>query len=224
MSFTEWAMGLEHLLDRLEREAGTSGTAARTAAVPHNALISLNGTVGTPGTAQIENREGERTSRWWPLRFADREHLQAATCPPATHAEILQHYPSAFAAEPGTASGSQPLAPLLAGEERAVLTWLARIGETDPATIAEVLVACRRDIQARRYFVERAEWRPTDRTIAGCASCRHSRRPGGVVLCCGADRPDLPLAYGVGHPLRRLPDDQGHCCNQHSELGQKGVE
>jgi len=217
-------MGLEQLLNRLEREAGTPGTAARTAAVPHNALISMNGTAGTAGTAQIENREGERASRWWPLRFADREPLQATTYPPATHAEILQQYPGAFAAEPGTASGPEPSASLSAGEEQAVLDWLERIGEADAATIAEVLVACRRDIQARRYFLERAHWRPTDRTIASCASCRHSRRPAGVVRYCGSARSDLPLAYGAGHPLRRLPDDQGHCCNQHSELGQKGVE
>ena len=146
MSFMEPAMGLEQLLNRLESEAGTPGTAARTAAVPHNGLISLNRTVGTAGTAQIENREGERASRWWPLRFADREPLQAATCPPATHAEILQHYPSAFAADPRTASGPEPSTSLSAAEEQAVLDWLDRIGEADAATIAEVLTGCRRDM------------------------------------------------------------------------------
>jgi len=43
--------------------------------------------------------------------------------------------------------------------EAAVLAWLDHIGERDPATIADVLTACRRDEEARRYFLERAEWR-----------------------------------------------------------------
>jgi hypothetical protein len=46
-----------------------------------------------------------------------------------------------------------------------------------------------------------------------CASCTHSRKPGGVSRYCSA-RPDLPPAYGEGHPLRQLPDDDGEGCGQ----------
>ena len=180
-------------------------------------VLELNGA----GTMAVEHAP----PAWrWRLHFANREPLEVACSPPATWDDVLELHPEAVPAEPATASGPQPTAPLTAGEEHAVLAWLDRIGEADPATIAEVLTACRRDIEARRYFLERAEWRPTTRSIAGCASCGHSRRPGGVVRYCGGDRPDLPTAYGAGHPLRRLPDDQGCCCNQHSEVNLKGVE
>lgn len=45
----------------------------------------------------------------------------------------------------------------------------------------------------------------------GCTSCTHSRKPGGVTRYCSA-RPELPPAYGDGHPLRCLPDDGGADC------------
>ena len=52
---------------------------------------------------------------------------------------------------------SAPLDGLLSREaEAAVLDWLDHIGETDPVTIAEVLTACRRQEETRRYFVSRA--------------------------------------------------------------------
>ena len=163
-------------------------------------------------------------SRWWMLHFCDREPLTVAFSPAATHAEVLAWYQDAVAAEPVAPIVRQPSDTLSAEEERAVLRWLAHIGEQDPATIAEVLSACRRDVEARRYFLERAERRPTRTNIADCANCRHRRSPGGMVRYCASGRSDLPLAYGDGHPLRHLPNDQGHCCNQWSGLIQKGVE
>jgi hypothetical protein len=48
-------------------------------------------------------------------------------------------------------------------------------------------------------------------TATRCASCTHSRKPGGVARYCST-RPDLPTAYGDGHPLRCLPDDDGADC------------
>ncbi len=160
----------------------------------------------------------------WLIHFADRNPLEVAFSPAATHAEVLAWYEDAVAAEPVAPIVRQPSDTLSAEEERAVLRWLAHIGEQDPATIAEVLSACRRDIEARRYFLQRAEWRPTHTNIADCTSCRHRRSPGGVVRYCASGRSDLLLAYGAGHPLRRLPDDQGHRCNQWSGLIQRGVE
>lgn len=106
------------------------------------------------------------TSRWWLIHYPDREPLEVATCPPATRAEIPEKYPDALAAEPFTPSLQPPASSLTGNEERAVLRWRDLIGETDSATIAEVLTVCRCDIEARRYFLERAEWQPSNKTTA----------------------------------------------------------
>ena len=50
---------------------------------------------------------------------------------------------------------------------------------------------------------------------ASCQTCRYRSRPGGYpspFLCGGRD--DLPRAYGDGHPLRQLPEDNGADCHQ----------
>lgn len=62
---------------------------------------------------------------------------------------------------------------------------------------------------------ENAEWAALWRGVpaTGCTSCTHSRKPGGVTRYCSA-RPDLPPAYGDGHPLRCLPDNDGAKCQQ----------
>jgi hypothetical protein len=39
-------------------------------------------------------------SRWWRLHYPNREPLEVATFPPASHAEILERHPEAIAAEP----------------------------------------------------------------------------------------------------------------------------
>lgn len=46
----------------------------------------------------------------------------------------------------------------------------------------------------------------------GCSTCRHRRRPGLSAGYCGGGRGDLPAAYGLHHPLRKLPADQGASC------------
>jgi hypothetical protein len=46
-----------------------------------------------------------------------------------------------------------------------------------------------------------------------CMACAHLRQPGHSDGFCHEDaRPDLPLAYGESHPLRKLPDDLGASC------------
>lgn len=45
-----------------------------------------------------------------------------------------------------------------------------------------------------------------------CLTCDHFRRPGLSDGFCGGGREDLPPAYTPGHPLRRLPDDEGANC------------
>lgn len=61
--------------------------------------------------------------------------MEVACCPEVTHAEILEQRPDAVAA---------------------VRAWLALIGETDPAVIAEVIDQCRRDATVHDYFTGRA--------------------------------------------------------------------
>jgi hypothetical protein len=54
-------------------------------------------------------------------------------------------------------SESDPAAPMTPDEEKTIRRWLVRIGETDSATIAEVIGQCQRDADARAYFLKRAE-------------------------------------------------------------------
>lgn len=95
-------------------------------------------------------------SRWWLIHYRDRDPVEVACCPEATHAEILEQHPDAVAAEPFTPTIRQPSAPLTASEETTIRAWLALIEETDPATIAEVIGQCQRDADARDYFTGRA--------------------------------------------------------------------
>ncbi|MBK7813135.1 MAG: hypothetical protein IPJ52_01900 [Rhodocyclaceae bacterium] len=99
---------------------------------------------------------GVTASTWWLLHYPDRDPLEVACCPEATHAEILERHPDAVAAEPFTPTIRQPSAPMTAEEETVIRAWLALIEETDPATIAEVIGQCQRDADARDYFTGRA--------------------------------------------------------------------
>ena len=112
----------------------------------------------TPKTIKSEVGAGDTAtaSRWWLIHYPDRDPVEVACCPEATHAEILERHPDAVAAEPFTPSIRQPSAPLTASEETAIRAWLALIEETDPATIAEVIGQCQWDADARDYFTGRA--------------------------------------------------------------------
>ena len=170
-------MGLDDLLARLERAAGTAGTADVPADVPANPLQTLAGTAGTAGTAEKGKGGGDssetlpsdtappiRATRWL-LHYADREPLEVWFAPAADHAEALVAYPDAVAAEP----------------------------------LAEVRTQVRNEVR-------------TETTARGCSTCRHRKRPGLSAGYCGGERDDLPGAYGLHHPLRKLPDDQGASC------------
>ncbi|MBI5936759.1 MAG: hypothetical protein HY850_02815 [Betaproteobacteria bacterium] len=91
-------------------------------------------------------------SRWWLIHHPDRDPVEVACYPDATHAEILERHPDAVAAEPFTPTIRQPSAPLTAEEKEAIRAWLALIEETDPATITEVIERCQRDADVRDYF------------------------------------------------------------------------
>ncbi|WP_456406042.1 hypothetical protein [Thiolapillus sp.] len=65
---------------------------------------------------------------------------------------------------------------LLPDEDSNIRAWLAHIGETDPAIIAEVMDKCRDDLEARRYFLKRSEEVPKPVTInhpITCGGCMH---------------------------------------------------
>lgn len=170
-------MGLDDLLARLERAAGTAGTADVPADVPANPLQTLAGTAGTAGTAEKGKGGGDssetlpsdtappiRATRWL-LHYADREPLEVWFAPAADHAEALVAYPDAVAAEP----------------------------------LPEVRTPVRNAVR-------------TETAARGCSTCRHRKRPGLSAGYCGGGRDDLPGAYGLHHPLRKLPDDQGESC------------
>lgn len=52
------------------------------------------------------------------------------------------------------------LGAMMNDEEQAIRSWLASIGEADPATIAEVIGQCKRNVDARHYFIRRATEEP----------------------------------------------------------------
>mgnify|MGYP000623838144 CR=1 FL=1 len=95
-------------------------------------------------------------SRWWRLHFADLEPVEVYCTPAAVHEDIMARHPGAIAAEPFEPTIRLPAEPTSAGEEAAIRAWLALIEETDPATIAEVIGQCQRDVDARDYFTGRA--------------------------------------------------------------------
>jgi len=144
-------------------------------------------------------------SRWWLIHYPDREPVEVACCPEATHADILERHPDAVAAEPFTPTIRQPSAPLTASEEMAIRAWLALIEETDPATIAEVIGQCQRDADARDYFTGRAAAElpkpapfPDDRRT--CDQCANliARR------CQAAKRGEIVASRNY-EPIRDLP-------------------
>ena len=177
-------MGLDDLLARLERAAGTAGTADVPADVPANPLQTLAGTAGTAGTAEKGKGGGDssetlpsdtappiRATRWL-LHYADREPLEVWFAPAADHAEALVADPDAVAAEPLPEVRTPPV---------------------------------RNEVR-------------TETAARGCSTCRQRKRPGLSAGYCGGGRDDLPAAYGLHHPLRKLPDDQGAGCTSYQTI------
>jgi hypothetical protein len=59
-------------------------------------------------------------------------------------------------AEPFVPVIRRPSTPLSTIDETAIRAWLAKIGETDPETIAQVIYRSKRDADARDFFPSRA--------------------------------------------------------------------
>ena len=159
----------------------------------------------TAPPAKVGAGDTATASRWWLIHYPDRDPVEVACCPEATHADILERHPDAVAAEPFTPTIRQASAPLTASEETAIRAWLALIEETDPATIAEVISQCQRDADARDYFTRRAAAElpkpdpfPDDRRT--CDQCANliARR------CQAAKRGEIVASRNY-EPIRDLP-------------------
>jgi hypothetical protein len=143
-------------------------------------------------------------SRWWLIHYVDRDPLEVACCPEATHAEILERHSDAVAAEPFTPNIRQPSAPLTASEETAIRAWLALIEETDQATITEVIGQCQRDADAREYFNGRAAEllkpcvSPDDRRT--CNQCANL-----IARRCQVAKRYAIVSSGSDEPMRSIP-------------------
>ena len=136
--------------------ATLEGEKGRTVASVATVAVAKSGQGQTAPPVKVSPGGTATASRWWLIHYVDRDLLEVACCPEATHAEILERYPEAVAAEPYTPTGRQLSAPMTAEEETAIRAWLKLIEETDPATIAEVIGRCQRDADARAYFTGRA--------------------------------------------------------------------
>ncbi len=191
---------------------GEAATVARIATVavanPKEEKTAPPPKVGAGDTAppaKVSPGDTATASRWWLIHYPDRDPVEVACCPEATHADILERHPDAVAAEPFTPTIRQPSAPLTASEEKAIRAWLALIEETDPATIAEVIGQCQRDADARDYFTGRAAAElpkpdpfPDDRRT--CDQCANliARR------CQAAKRGEIVASRNY-EPIRDLP-------------------
>lgn len=136
--------------------ATQEGERGRTVATVATVAVAKSQQGKTAPPAKVGAGDTATASRWWLIHYPDREPLEVACCPEATHADILEQHPDAVAAEPFTPTIRQASAPMTASEETAIRAWLALIEETDPATIAEVIGQCQRDADARDYFTGRA--------------------------------------------------------------------
>ncbi len=184
---------------------GEAATVARIATV----AVANSKEEKTAPPAKVSPSDTATASRWWLIHYPDRDPVEVACCPEATHADILERHPDAIAAEPFTPSIRQPLASLTASEETAIRAWLALIEETDPATIAEVIGHCQRDADARDYFSGRAVLElpkldpfPDDRRT--CSQCLNLR---GRV--CGIAKPGGLVSANTGY--RPAPDTLQRC-------------
>lgn len=86
-----------------------------------------------------------------------------------------------------------------AGDEYAIKYWLP------------ILAAYKTELVEELSFDPFAiEIKPVKR----CQDCTHLARPGLSDGHC-AQRQDLPPAYGINHPLRQLPPDNGESCDEY---------
>lgn len=136
-------------------------------------------------------------------------------------------------AEPFYAGRWRPDELLAGDQEAAVLAWLAQIGKTDQAIVAEVLTLCRHDDDARACYLGQAGCAVTGDERRCCSQCRNLRgaecivaRPGGLVSAIVGYRPAPPgvLQRCAGYSPNASDSDQRSGRERWPGLIQKGGE
>jgi hypothetical protein len=112
-------------------------------------------------------------SSWWLIYYPDRDQVEVACCPDATHDEILRAYPDAVAAEPIATWSPQALEPMSAEVEAAIRTWLALIGESNPTEVSRLAALFRCDPEARKWVMHMLSKMASDRLGPRQDGCRH---------------------------------------------------
>lgn len=118
---------------------------------------SPQGTSDSP--ARVSLIDSANDSHWCLTHHPDRDPVEVACCPEATHAEILERHSDAVGTEPFTPNIGQKSAPMTASEEMAIRAWLRVIEENDTEMIDEILARCLEDSHALNYFLNRASGR-----------------------------------------------------------------
>lgn len=212
-------MSLSALIRKRQPGNFATATVATLATVQPKTLPS----VATVASVAVANAETVKTGDGkpclqWLFHFADRDDLPVTFAPAVDHAGALAYYPEAVAAEP-IPDRPQRQPTKAEAEEITALVQAIYAYDTDDDRAEALAVAlsdpegallCYRTIAKDRSIAIAA---PVVGTVKACRCCQHHARPGkSEGYCSGRD--DLPLAYGVNHPLRRLPADRGAACNQ----------
>ncbi len=101
-------------------------------------------------------------------------------------------------------------------------------GEKDESVIAEYLQECRINPSFMQNWLHDAkEWKAKKgqksipvsmpnkpHVLVQCTTCKYLKRPGKSSGYCGGGREDLDKAYGINHPLRKLPKNGGANCEK----------
>ena len=98
-------------------------------------------------------------------------------------------------------------------------------GESEESVISAYLEECRKNPDFMAAWLQDARaWKAKQQAklmpvsmpkeipvLRRCHTCKHHSHK---LHYCGGNREDLPLAYGVNHPLRKLPKDNGATCGK----------
>lgn len=96
-----------------------------------------------------------RSSWGWRITHANGRTMEHYIVPVQTLAEMQAYYPGTVIV-PIIEVAADGIRRMTAREEQAIRAWLELIGESDPATIADVMYQCQKDADAREYFTGRA--------------------------------------------------------------------
>lgn len=101
-------------------------------------------------------------------------------------------------------------------------------GETEESAINDYLQECQSNPNFMHIWLSNAKaWKAKQRpklpplltskssaVLRACTTCKHRAIVGIRAVYCGGGRDDLSKAYGINHPLRRLPLDLGLTCEK----------